>query len=766
MKTRLVTIYENRQGLAESEAKARHGVIDDYILDPNGVVYRFKVSGMMRRLSKKILTKQAKGKVTRLPVWGGSFKLFRPIHAQEDDPVIPMPVMADGEENEFALSEIYFEETPRDDISFPLAGGNIAINSEIIRYRRLGHTDDHVESYVLYLELGDRYSFNDYSDKDFKDPTTITSSLALGSRGLFAEKIGLKEVVGHWVIPGDEPVEPGSLWDTREPPAISAFMDEHQPGDEILQVLLCDDSERSDFPRIDEVEFSGDTGSIPDIPFTVTGAISGVTATVTHLLGNIPGYSGSDNGVLTVIDATGPSAAEGELPSDFEVGESITSGAWSADVEEHRVGDGSDLSSRNNPLNVFLQLLLSTGSAGSNGKYDTLRAGFGIGIPQDLVDIEAIERLRDDIFGASKINFVVTEPMPFKEFFEKNLFKFLQVFPFETPDGQISLSYLYTEAEAAVLDDEVGLVSIDGDSIEATSLPDWSAGQIPVTKVEIKYNKHPTEDDYFSKLTVNFARAQNLYGDLGRTIKLETGLLYLDHTTLAEMSPGDPELPELMGRMLDPMWSRHSSHPVPIIKARAPYSKMTLSVGELVKLTHPSLPNLRTSQRGFTDEYFQILGGEPDPEGGLFNLTLWQVGVHDLKYARKAPSAMVFAYTADGGGAGKAKIDTFRTVFAKTSQMDLDHFKVGDKVAFLTDTYDPEGALTSPEIAEIESITADDTSSYIILTTNLTDPPSSRHLVELWDYDNQLSVHKTTRIWLADINRLLGAADDTAFKYR
>lgn len=758
MKTRRVTIYENRQGLDEDQAVARHGVIDDYILDASGVVYRFKVSGLLRLLSRKVLSVQAKGNIARKPLWGGGYRYVSVNHVFGGNAYVPSPTMEGSEIAEFSVTEIFLDEIPRGfhggKVELPAGGGNIKIGSEIIRYQSVSQFFELFEGYLFVLILAEHVTW-DSKDIVWVTGDTAPDALALNARGLFVDKIGIKDVQAKPPADLENPIRE-SLYTIPDVPACSAFMAEHSIGDEILQVIMCEDSARSDFPRFDEIIFTGSTGTLPDLPFTVTGAVSGHTATVTEVLEDIPTHTGTDNGVLSVIEASG----------DFEAGEGLTSGAWSADVDEHRIGDGVELPARNNPINVFLALLLSTGTRAANGKYDVLQSGFGIGIDVDLIDVAGIEALRDAFFSSSRVDFVVSEPTPLKELFEDNLFKYLQIFPLENEAGKISLSYMFTEAEAGVLDDEVGLTEIAGDEIEARALPDWSSGQIPVTKVIIKYNRHPVDDEYFSKLEVNFPRARKYYGDLGRTIKLETAFLYLNHSTLAALSPDDPELPEMIARVINPMWGRHSNYPAPVIKLRAPYSQNTLSVGQVIKLTHPSMPNLRTSGRGFSDEYFQIMGIEPDPEGGMINLTLWQIGVHDLKYARKAPSAVVYAYTADGGGAGKARIDTYRTIYSKTGQMDLDHFKVDNVVAFLTPTYDPEGALTAPETAEIESITADGVDSYIILKTNLTDPPAQRHLIELWDYDNQLSVSKSTRTWLANEDRVIGTAEDTAFKYK
>ncbi len=760
MKTRRVEIYENRQGLLESEGKTRHGIIDDYNLEGNGEVYHFKCSGLLRLLARKILHQQAKGKIGRFPVWGGQFEMKIPAYGGEYKR-IPWPVMADGEQAEYTVTEIFTDEPSglggllRS--AFPAEGANIMINGEVIRYQSVEQFFDNMEGFMLALTLGEHFQFAGKRILEIRNTDVTPDLLALHARGMFADKIGIQRISNEYVnMPST------GLWaNTPDAPLVSAFMQEHAIDDEITQVMVCDDSPRSDFPRLDEVIFWNSVGVLPDTPFTITGALGGFTATVTGVELDIDRFTGVNNGILTVKDATGIFVEQ----QNASFGEQISIGGFTANVDEHRIGDGTDRPARNNPLNVFMQLLMSTGK-GTNGKYDTLALGFGIEIDQDLVDITAIEKLRDEIFKTVKIDFVITEATSFKELMEKNLFKFLQLFPLETVDGKISLSYLYTEPEVQALDDDSPLVELDDDELEAVVLPDWNSGQIPVTKVIVKYNKHPIEDEFFSKIEINFPRSRRFYGKYGRTVKIQSAFLYMNKTTWSTLEPADPELPEIVARVLNPMWGRHSSYPAPRIAVRTPYRNMVLNVGQPVKLTHPSLPNLRTSQRGLASEYVQILGLEKDAEQGFAALKVWQIGVHDLKYVFKAPSTDFFSYTADGGG-GKAKIDFYRQRFSKTADgLDVSRLKVGDIVQFLTPDYDPIAARVTPEQAEIESITADGVDAYVILTTNLTDPPPQGSLMEIAPHDDATSTRQDTVVFLADEDRLLGSGDDTAFKYK
>jgi hypothetical protein len=752
MKTRRVRIYHSFVGLDETESVCRMGVLRNWKLDQSGEVYHFEISGLLEVLSGKILARQGRGRIVHKPLWGGSFHAYYQPPTRDSADWWPWPVMSDQEEadSNYSVTEIFYEA----ETGFRWSG-NVKIGEELIHYDGVGTEMSGVYGYTgrRLLILGDHVDFDKrHQHQDVWLPTHTAggaqvnpAELCIDRRGLFAEKIGLRPVqaeVGNLAFYRNE------VGNTiPSPPSINAMIQEHVIGDEILQAMVCDDSPNSDFPQFDELEVSGTAGTLT-VGETITGDLSGVEAEVIDV------DRLTSDGVVVVV------YRDGELYK----GEGLTAtDGWTADLDDYKLGNGEDLPARNNPFTVWLQLLCSTGDLGSNGPYDTLPAGWGLGVDEDLVDIDAIEALRDRYFKATRIEFCVHEPSTLLEWSTDNLWRYLQVWPFETHDGRVSLGYLYTEPECRAADDG-SLRELDDDDLEAERLPSWNSGKPPVTKVVVELNRHPVKSDYFSTIEINFARSQKYYQDLGETVQISTGVLYLPMHLAKQINPLDPELPEFLSRLINPMWGRHSTHPAPVIGCRVDRANIDIDIGEVVKLTEPSMPNLRTGCRGFSGEYFQVVGVQDDIDGGCVRLTLWQVGVHDRKYGRRAPSAMVYSYAANTPVAGKSTITLYQSMFAAGDDYDRDWFAAGDEIMVMDNSWTPiAGAV--PEESTIESV-GTGASHTLVLDQNLTNAPAQGDIVEIARYDNAASDHKSTFVFWADYNRLLGAGDDTAFKYR
>ena len=750
IKSRRVRIYENRAGCVEVDAKLRVGSIDDYVLSPSGEVFSFTVSGIMRLIDNKVIAKQHRAKVAIKPVWGGRFH-WRQLQGG-GAPKFFWPVMSDSDIIHYSVTEIFADAPPGFTNS-----GNLKIGKEIIHYTGIGISRDErlgigrffklAENHILFDKMGFHETW-DYVDM-FRQHGIGTESCAAG-RGMFAEKIGVGQ------IQHEEPphiVKVGDLNPTDSPaaPGVNAFMEEHFIGDDIVQVCVCDDSTRSDFPRYDVIRYSAGAGALT-IPATLTGGWHSGTATaVAH---------DATNFLITVHSSS----------DEFVYGEALFAPGWSCVVEEITLGDGVDLPTRNNPLTVLLQLLMSTGD-GTNGEFDTLPDGWGLGFDSDMVDVDGIKLLRDTHFPTTKVDFVLHEPVSLRELVEKNLYRFLQIFPFETTDGKYSLAHLLVEDEARELDDG-SLFEMDGDHVKARGLPDWTSGSPPVTKVKVKYNKDPVGDNFYGSLEINFKRSQSNYQELGETVAIESGMIYLSKSLVSIIDPADPELPEMISRLLNPMYFRHSRHPAPRMMVMCPFQDAAeVEIGNVVKFTHPSMPNLRTGLRGLSGEYCQVLGVTPSAMGGEAEFLLWQVGIHDNKYSRKPPSALVVVYAADTPAAGKSTITIQPTWFnlrygipRADRLLDRDDFVVGDEIMIMSPAWVPlAGAV--PEHATIEAL-GSGADYKIILDQNLANVPSLYDIVELAKYDDNTSTRKSMRVFLADEDRWLGAANDSAFKYK
>lgn len=762
MKTRMVEIFENRDGCDEDQAIRTLGYIDDYMLDNDGNCYSFSCSGMLKLLSRKLMSDPPKTRINKLPLWGGFFQTrakggwtsvtIGGSTYSEYGLIFKFGfIMEDGRGDGFTVNKIWI--SGKGSSGFPSDGGNIKIDDEIIHYTSRESSSRYSWTYDMFLRLGDTEVELDVDENGDQIGTLVVEDTeayhlaCYSNRSLFSEKIGVDHIKRQATLAISTQNLLNELrWmgtETPEPLDVKAFMQEHNVGAEVTRVCICDDSPKSDFPRYDFIEYSSLAGGSFAAGDTITGGSSGTTATVMETTED------GTEGTLLVAFAS-------PHYNSFSVTETISCGGVSATVDVYR----KEVRPRNNVIDVFLQLVTSTGTAASNGQYDTLPDGFGLEIDQDFVDIDSIEALRDKWFATLPVEFVLHEPTSAIEWMKKNIFLPAQVFPFETYEGKIGLGCLMTDAEARADNEDSSATEFDANHMDSKQIPDWTSGKPPISKIVMSYNKHPVNDDYMGKIEMIFGDSKEWYQDLGRSVELSIDSFYYRDSNFEKLRHNDPRMPSILRRLTAVIWDRQSLYPCPVINCRTPYSDVKNNIGDIVLVTHLSLPNLRTSQRGLSGEYYQIVGRQPDPKNGAMIWTLWQIGVHDMKFARRAPSAQIDTFTPNVP-VGKATIVLKPRVFSRIGTQDIESFSVGMKICAVSNlTY---AHLVGYEDWEIESITV--ATNTIILTSNPTNPPAANYFLEYAQFDDCASGQQEGRIFMADENHLLGGVNDSAFKY-
>lgn len=782
IKTREVRIYEGRDGISEGEEiQVGHGFIDDYNLDPSGRSYTFQCSGFLKILSRELMAIQGRATIAIGPLWGGNVepriwvdgnkKLASGSYILDNSGFQHFAmVMEDGSTSGFFINRIAISSLD----SWP-STGNIKIDDEIIHYEGTGWYPDTLtpdpmtaNNYLIFtkdiVRPTENEDVNTYRTED------VGYLGCYENRSLFADKIGLRGIKSgvvsfkefkkslpqmtesayekYYASHGISPENP-------DPIEFKAFMQEHPVGADIFRVCLCEDSIKSDFPRYDEIEYD----TLASGTFTAGDTVSCAS----------PTWEATVMEVIERTSTTGVLVVSGGDPHDVALsnGDTITNGTATASVDIFSY----EVRKRNNPIDIMLQLLCSTGDIGTasqNGAYDTLPEGFGLGIDVSEIDIDAIERLRDKYFGGMTIEFVIHEPTPAKEFLEEFVLRPCQIFPFENYNGKLSYASLLTYEEAVAENVKNPYEKFDEDQIAAESLPDWTAGKDPIAKMTLQYNRLPTGDDYRGRVEVILGQTKQWYKDLGREIEIDVPGFYKPDDDWNQILHKNPKLPQQIRRMIAVVWDRQGQYPCPQISVRTPYQTITIDVGDIVLLTHPTLPNLRTGQRGLSDEYYQIVGRDPRSQEGFMRWVLWQVGVHDKKYGRHAPSAEVSAYAADTPSAGKSTITCYPYRFSAIRPVGSDYsvdvasFQAGDEVMFFASDYDLIGA--SAATYTIESV--DEANNQIVLDSNVVggSTPSDGSWMTYADYANCTSGQQTSRVFMADEDHVLDGTD-SAFKY-
>jgi hypothetical protein len=741
--TRKITIYENRKGEVEANALATVGFIDNFTLTNDLTCYEFSISGVTKLLTKDVLPAQATGRLEFLPLWGGGLE-FTTTPLYEDgvtiDRIDAVTITESDSAGNVSTDRIYVDK----ETDLPTAGANIRINEEIIRY-------DSIESgYVISEDVGRRQKFlRLYSGAQtyahINQPTANMEYWLnwgiLAKRGLFGNKIGSENLPLSWRHQLVD--KKGEAKKTEEIDLVYKFtVQEHAIDSDIAQVLMCDASDWSDFLRRDHISYTAGVGSFAAGDY-ITGTTSNATGTVVK--------TETENSVLYV-------QVVADSDTEFEDAENIqTAGAAKTGTN---IVVTTEMRPRNNPIDAWLQMVLSTSgdtrSLGDNGAYDTLPNGLGLGVDESLVDVSLIERLRDDYLGGLEISFIISEPISFDEWARDNIYKLLQIFPYETEEGKIALGRIMTLVEAQEWDTEFTAVSFDSAKKAGYRFPAWSGGHDPITKIEIEYNKHPAADDYLGKANIYFNDANKWFNNQGRTLEFSASSFYNSENSLKNIQHDDTRLPPILKRFIALIWDRYARYPAPIVTLETGYNDLQSNVGDIIKLTDTNIPNMRLSTRSMVDELFQIIGKTPNYTESTMQWMLWQVGSHDNRFAKRAPNAELTAYAADTPVAGKARITLAYNSFSKFGTADISFFNVGDIVRLLTSNLSARAGTPTIEAINVGALTVD-------LSTNIVGG-AANDILDYAPHDTATGTGQQNHCFLCDESRSIGASTDP-FKY-
>lgn len=274
-----------------------------------------------------------------------------------------------------------------------------------------------------------------------------------------------------------------------------------------------------------------------------------------------------------------------------------------------------------NPLNIFMAILTSTGN-GTNGSYDWLDATDGLGIDSTLVNISNIEAVRDEYYrGASNyMKFTRTDSIKSKDFIEKQICKPLNLYWFINGSGQIDVVPFRIPFSS---DD---LNTFDQDDIIGDPEFDANFSSL-INELEFSYNHDG--DDY-----------QNI-------------VYYADATSISNRGPGKSVLEiksegfdtdyvgtDLIERRKKRVFSRYAAPP-PKITFETFYNKWPIEIGEIVKFSHPRMPDISDGTIGLDNELMEVVGREPLWGKGRVKWTLLWTGFHLGTYSKIAPSGTV-----------------------------------------------------------------------------------------------------------------------------
>lgn len=350
---------------------------------------------------------------------------------------------------------------------------------------------------------------------------------------------------------------------------------------------------------------------------------------------------------------------------------------------------GFDLSDAH-PLQVLLHFLTST-KDGGNGTYDTLKPdGWGLGIPEERIDVAGIEAWIDRTSGL-RVSIVVTEPIEdFGAWARRSLLQPFGFFFRPSIDNKLSVGRMTTPtpseiAAAPTLDTsnivEIGEWSSDVDSI---------VGEVVWTD-----NQQPTPDgwravDRTTLPVIVDGRPLSLQFPKARTIEVES-------LGTAVQVQGTSTAIEYMQAVA----SRFGA-PTATIALRVTFDQILREVGDLVRLTVDTVPD-PASGRGATDVLCEVVSKRVDFEDMLVDLTVRMTAAIRSKARSIAPALRVTGVASDD-------ITVSTSEYVASGQDATDAFAVGDfVVAYFAKTMERMTA-TAREIVAIASpvVTLDD----------------------------------------------------------
>jgi len=410
------------------------------------------------------------------------------------------------------------------------------------------------------------------------------------------------------------------------------------------------------------------------------------------------------------------------------------------------------------PASVILTLLTSTGN-GTNGTYDVLPEGWGAGIDDDKIDVTGIENTcaRSPLSSVDLAPFAITEAVELREWLVENVLRPCGLFFVENADGKITVDRMWTRLEASQYTTPE---TIDEDVL--ISNPRFSVGEPPIGTFIFEMNWNPGADEYKGKVIAHMADGEKRYKDMSRKFELEVATCYSPTIGAGQRTFQGTDVggvPFLLACYLTTIWDRFGEHPCPIVTCEVPYNRLIdFLPGQTVQFTSSALPDLKSSARGISSAYFQVVENHPQPDRSSVELVLWMIGVHDENHRLLAPAAKIKSWVG-----AKKYCYIYDDTFADGITYDYDDeaFSVGDEIMLVDSQYRKiGGGGGAPEEFTIVSIGEDGTGRYIEIDAVPTNVPGDGDYLVTAPYGSATTTQKADWAFLADANDVLGAADD------
>jgi hypothetical protein len=420
------------------------------------------------------------------------------------------------------------------------------------------------------------------------------------------------------------------------------------------------------------------------------------------------------------------------------------------------------------PIDVALQILMSTGTNGANGDYDTLPAAWGCGLTEDDIDLATFEAAKDHL-DAFKITMPVLAPESAREFIIRECLRPFGLYLQPTFDGRIALGSLTEVVPSTIaglpaitdddlaIDEKGALVQLDG----PVAMVDEVVKGITWTDCAALVN---AKIEFPPPITVVVAEDVTRLDEVGNAKLIEiksAGLGGRGFGRTGEYSgfapPGGSGMDALAA--LVPKFESRFQRPPSVITAAVKITRLLddvgngLNPGDLVKVSFADMPDIYRGQRGISGAVHEIRSRRWDIERSCVILELARSGLGAVEVRHLAPAAEVVSWN------GTTKTVTVQqNAFSTNPRADNGAFipgaaGTGDAVVVCSSDLgtrsDPVTLLSCP------------TATTMVLSAVPTRTPTAGDIIEVADFGDALDRMKGEYAYCADDEEtLLGAAPD------
>jgi len=301
-----------------------------------------------------------------------------------------------------------------------------------------------------------------------------------------------------------------------------------------------------------------------------------------------------------------------------------------------RGAEDSTVTLSGNPIDIFLGILMSSGTPGTNHAFhDRYADGVGLDLDTTRVNVTAIEAVRDDWFPGSShyMEFTVDDRETAGSWFKKEIFKPLNLRPGIDGTGKIVLRRF---APPLATSDETQTFTKDN----IIGHPSFNANLGGLIN-EVKFSYDHDGSDY---QTIDYhvdASSMTNRGPGKKQIEIESKGL---HSSISARSIPVAQITDIVAGRARAIFARYAKPPVQI-DCECFFDQWLSEAGDIVELTHEDLPDMEAGTLGYTNRRMEILNRRVDWIKGRVNVTLLDTGFDQGTYAVISPTMTVTAGT-------------------------------------------------------------------------------------------------------------------------